>query len=165
MRCDEVRETLLLSPKGVNAALVAHLADCAPCATFQAAHARLSGELERALVVEPPARLQAELLALIRPSAVSARQGDGWLQSIRRVAFYGALVLVLALIQVLADSDIAGLILFTLDGAFGVLEAFDSSLAIWSLAPLWEQLSWLPGLVLLLLVPRIVDREPVVRKA
>ncbi|HEX2185916.1 MAG TPA: hypothetical protein VHN78_10480, partial [Chloroflexota bacterium] len=71
MRCDEVRDPLLL-PAAEADGVEDHLAACADCGGFARRMGRLDAALRSTLLVEPPAELQARLATLARAAAQPA---------------------------------------------------------------------------------------------
>jgi hypothetical protein len=70
MQCGDLRARLLAGDGIEDAAAAAHLAACADCRSFVQQTERLDALLRPALVVEPPAALQASLAALVQTVAV-----------------------------------------------------------------------------------------------
>jgi hypothetical protein len=130
MRCDDVRDELLDGAAARSSAAAAHLTGCPSCTGFARRIGQLDDRLRAALVVEPPAELQTQLLALAhaaaRPSAVpvavavpspvpAAAAPLGWLRDLS--TWVAALTLALAGWQLYAWLEASTLVLGDVLGA------------------------------------------------
>lgn len=174
MRCEEVREALVVRPHQADqhAAVRDHLAGCPQCSDYQAAQDRLDAALRSALVVEVPQPLQAILMARVlaeaRQVCRAAPSSPSRLSPIEAVACGAAVAL-----AVVAGTVLDGggpLLSQTVEGLYVValtLQNLFSSPAVWVLdwlvgylLDLWY---WVPGLVGLWVLARAVDRFPALR--
>ncbi len=174
MRCEEVREALLVPPDQFEyrTALREHTAGCRQCSEYQEFQERLDAALRRTLVVEVPQSLQAVLLARVLTEAGQARRATPstprWVGPVALVAYGLALALAMA-----AGTVVDGggrLFLQALEGLYVIaftLENLISSPAVWVLDWLVDYLVglwyWVPGLVGLWLLSRTIDRFPALR--